>query len=197
MLTLLQAVVLFATTNIDHLVILSMWFARGHGRPGTTRRILAGQYLGFGAIIILTLALAAGINLVLPVEALRWLGLIPLIIGLKAAWQAWKSRGEDEDDDELIQGKLTSVLSVAAVTFANSGDEAAVYLPVFSVSQPWQLAVYVVVFLLLAAVVVFLAKYITSRKAIAEYLEKWESILFPVVLIALGLVILVLACVAG
>ncbi|EPD33099.1 cadmium resistance transporter [Propionimicrobium lymphophilum] len=193
MLTLLQAVVLFATTNIDHLVILSMWFARGHGRPGTTRRILAGQYLGFGAIIILTLALAAGINLVLPVEALRWLGLIPLIIGLKAAWQAWKSRGEDEDDDELIQGKLTSVLSVAAVTFANSGDEAAVYLPVFSVSQPWQLAVYVVVFLLLAAVVVFLAKYITSRKAIAEYLEKWESILFPVVLIALGLLILVLA----
>ncbi|WP_277032307.1 cadmium resistance transporter [Propionimicrobium lymphophilum] len=193
MLTLLQAVVLFATTNIDHLVILSMWFARGHGRPGTTRRILAGQYLGFGAIIILTLALAAGINLVLPVEALRWLGLIPLIIGLKAAWQAWKSRGEDEDDDELIQGKLTSVLSVAAVTFANSGDEAAVYLPVFSVSQPWQLAVYVVVFLLLAAVVVFLAKYLTSRKAIAEYLEKWESILFPVVLIALGLLILVLA----
>lgn len=193
MLTLLQAVVLFATTNIDHLVILSMWFARGHGRPGTTRRILAGQYLGFGAIIILTLALAAGINLVLPVEALRWLGLIPLIIGLKAAWQAWKSRGEDEDDDELIQGKLTSVLFVAAVTFANSGDEAAVYLPVFSVSQPWQLAVYVVVFLLLAAVVVFLAKYITSRKAIAEYLEKWESILFPVVLIALGLLILVLA----
>ena len=193
MLTLLQAVVLFATTNIDHLVILSMWFARGHGRPGTTRRILAGQYLGFGAIIILTLALAAGINLVLPVEALRWLGLIPLIIGLKAAWQAWKSRGEDEDDDELIQGKLTSVLSVAAVTFANSGDEAAVYLPVFSVSQPWQLAVYVVVFLLLAAMVVFLAKYITSRKAIAEYLEKWESILFPVVLIALGLLILVLA----
>ncbi|WP_028821904.1 cadmium resistance transporter [Propionimicrobium lymphophilum] len=193
MLTLLQAVVLFATTNIDHLVILSMWFARGHGRPGTTRRILAGQYLGFGAIIILTLALAAGINLVLPVEALRWLGLIPLIIGLKAAWQAWKSRGEDEDDDELIQGKLTSVLSVAAVTFANSGDEAAVYLPVFSVSQPWQLAVYVVVFLLLAAVVVFLAKYITSRKAIAEYLEKWESILFPVVMIVLGLMILILA----
>ena len=193
MLTLLQAVVLFVTTNIDHLVILSMWFARGHGRPGTTRRILAGQYLGFGAIIILTMALAAGINLVLPVEALRWLGLIPLLIGLKAAWQAWKSRGEDEDDDELIQGKLTSVLSVAAVTFANSGDEAAVYLPVFSVSQPWQLAVYVVVFLLLAAVVVFLAKYITSRKAIAEYLEKWESILFPVVLIALGLLILVLA----
>lgn len=170
-----------------------MWFARGHGRPGTTRRILAGQYLGFGAIIILTLALAAGINLVLPVEALRWLGLIPLIIGLKAAWQAWKSRGEDEDDDELIQGKLTSVLSVAAVTFANSGDEAAVYLPVFSVSQPWQLAVYVVVFLLLAAVVVFLAKYITSRKAIAEYLEKWESILFPVVMIVLGLMILILA----
>ena len=79
------------------------------------------------------------------------------------------------------------------MTFANSGDEAAVYLPVFSVSQPWQLAVYVVVFLLLAAVVVFLAKYITSRKAIAEYLEKWESILFPVVLIALGLLILVLA----
>ncbi|WP_040693695.1 hypothetical protein [Propionimicrobium lymphophilum] len=57
MLTLLQAVVLFATTNIGRLVILSMWFARGHGRPFTTCRTLAGQYVVMIGLRLMTIVL--------------------------------------------------------------------------------------------------------------------------------------------
>lgn len=38
-------------TNIDDIVVLSLFFARGAGRKGTAPAILAGQYLGFLGIL--------------------------------------------------------------------------------------------------------------------------------------------------
>lgn len=46
-------------------------------------------------------------------------------------------------------------------------------------------------FLALVAVLVLAAKFVATRKPIAEVLERWEHILFPLVLIVLGLVILI------
>ncbi|CAM5721489.1 MULTISPECIES: hypothetical protein [Streptomyces] len=42
---------LFAVTNIDDILILSLFFAQGAGRHGSARRIVIGQYLGFSAIL--------------------------------------------------------------------------------------------------------------------------------------------------
>ena len=42
---LLQAIGLFIATNIDDIIVLSLFFARGAGRPGTTAKILAGHTL--------------------------------------------------------------------------------------------------------------------------------------------------------
>ena len=49
--SVLQAIGLFAATNIDDIIVLSLFFARGAGQRGTTARILAGQYLGFAGIL--------------------------------------------------------------------------------------------------------------------------------------------------
>jgi len=38
-----QAIVLFAVTNIDDIVVLSLFFSRGNRAPGSTRRIVTGQ----------------------------------------------------------------------------------------------------------------------------------------------------------
>ncbi|WP_054952644.1 cadmium resistance transporter [Flaviflexus massiliensis] len=189
--SIVQAIGLFIATNIDDIVILSLFFVRGRGQPGTTRRILVGQYLGFLGILGAAVAAAFGAQVLLPEEALPYFGLIPLGLGLWAAWQAWKNRGEDDDDEAQLEGKRVSVWTVAAVTFANGGDNLGVYVPVF-VSVSWgAVLAYCIVFLVLVAVLVFLAKWISSRKPIAEALERWEHILFPAVLIGLGLVILV------
>ena len=42
--SVLQAIGLFIVTNIDDIIVLSLFFARGAGQRGTTARILAGQY---------------------------------------------------------------------------------------------------------------------------------------------------------
>jgi len=186
-----QAIGLFIATNIDDVIILSLFFGRGQGQPGTTRRILLGQYVGFIGILGAAVLATFGAQALLPEQALPYFGLIPLGLGLWAAWQAWRNRGADDDDDAQLEGKRVSVWTVAAVTFANGGDNIGVYVPVF-VSVSWTAVLaYCIVFLLLVAVLVFLAKWITSRKPIAEALERWEDILFPTVLIGLGLITLI------
>ncbi|MDU3274890.1 cadmium resistance transporter [Varibaculum cambriense] len=194
--TLVQALVLFVATNIDHLALLALWFVHGQNRPGTTARICAGQYVGFGVILAVTIVLSAISGLVIPQEYLRFLGLIPLALGVKAAIGEIRERVgsrdfEDEDEDEAqLKGKKVSVGAVALVTMANGGDEVAAYLPVFALSTWWQIALFCAVFLVLAGVLLALARFITGRMGLAEVLERFEAIIFPSVLILLGVLIL-------
>lgn len=188
--TVVQAIGLFVATNIDDVIVLSLFFARGAGQRGTTARILLGQYLGFVGILGAAVLVALGAGAFLPSTAIPYFGLIPLVLGLRAAWQAW--RGDDDDDDDTkVAGNKISVGTVAAVTFANGGDNIGVYVPVFLNVGPTATVAYCVAFLTLVAGLVVIAKYVATRPPIAEVLERWEHILFPAVLIGLGLFILI------
>ncbi|MEK0128337.1 cadmium resistance transporter, partial [Corynebacterium marquesiae] len=57
-------------------------------------------------------------------------------------------------------------------------------------TTPAEVAIYCVVFLILVEPLVWAARFVATRPGIAEALEKWESVLFPVVLILLGIAIL-------
>jgi cadmium resistance protein CadD (predicted permease) len=186
--SVLQAVGLFIATNVDDIIVLSLFFARGAGQRGTTTRIIAGQYLGFAGILGAAVLVSVGAGSFLPQEAIPYFGLIPLALGLWAAWGAWR---DDDDDAAKVAGKNVGVWTVAGVTFANGGDNIGVYVPVFLSVGPAAVVAYCVVFLLLVAVLVMLAKFVATRQPIAEVLERWEHVLFPVVLIGLGIVILV------
>ncbi len=184
----LQAVGLFLVTNIDDIIVLSLFFARGAGQRGTTTKIVVGQYLGFGGILLASLAVTFGAGFFLPDAAIPYFGLIPLLLGGFAAWQVWRN---GDDDEHTMADKPVSALTVAAVTFANGGDNIGVYVPVFLAVGTGALVAYFIVFLALVAVLVLAAKFVATRKPIAEVLERWEHILFPLVLIVLGLVILI------
>jgi cadmium resistance protein CadD (predicted permease) len=188
--TTLQAIGLFMATNIDDIIVLSLFFARGAGQRGTTTRILVGQYLGFAGILGAAVLVTVGAGAFLPSGAIPYFGLIPLALGLWAAWNAW--RGDDDDDDDAkVAGKKIGAWTVAGVTFANGGDNIGVYTPVFLSVDPLAVVAYCIVFLALVAVLVVLAKFVATRPPIAEVLERWEHILFPIVLIGLGIVILI------
>ena len=88
--TTLQAIGLFMATNIDDIIVLSLFFARGAGRRGTTTRILVGQYLGFAGILGAAVLVTIGAGAFLPSETIPYFGLIPLALGLWAAWNAWR-----------------------------------------------------------------------------------------------------------
>jgi cadmium resistance protein CadD (predicted permease) len=185
--SVLQAVGLFIATNIDDIIVLSLFFARGAGQQGTTARITAGQYLGFAGILGAAVLVTLGAGAILPPKVIPYFGLIPLALGL---WAAWEGRRGD-DDDGKVAGKNVGVWTVAGVTFANGGDNIGVYVPVFLSVGPAAVVAYCVVFLVLVMVLAVFAKFVATRQPIAEVLERWEHVLFPTVLIGLGIFILV------
>ncbi|MEU8842012.1 cadmium resistance transporter [Streptomyces roseus] len=186
-----QAAGLFAVTNIDDILILALFFAQGAGHPGATRRIVLGQYLGFVAILAVAVAAAFGATF-LPESAIPYLGLLPLALGLKAAWRAWKDHRDGSEDEEAqaAQGG-PSPLEVAAVTFANGGDNIGVYVPVLATAGVSGMTVYAAVFLVLVTMWCLAGKFFATRPVIAKGLARWGHTLLPLVLITLGLLILI------
>ncbi|GAA3685088.1 cadmium resistance transporter [Nonomuraea antimicrobica] len=187
-----QAAGLFAVTNIDDIVVLALFFAQGAGRRGTAARIVTGQYLGFIAIVAVAAAGAFGATF-LPAPVIPYLGLLPLALGLKAGWQAWKDRrdGGGDDDPSRDRANGPTALEVAAVTFANGGDNIGVYVPVFATAGAGSTSVHVVVFLALVAVWCAAGRYFATRPVVAKALSRWGHVLLPLVLVGIGLLILV------
>jgi cadmium resistance protein CadD (predicted permease) len=171
---------MFAVTNVDDLVLLALFFARGEAV-----RVVVGQYLGFGLLLAVSVAGALGAGL-LPESVLPWLGLVPLSLGLRAAWRVW--RPGPADDDEPSGGP--SVLVVAGVTIANGGDNIGVYVPVFAVAGNTGIAVYAVVFMVLVGVWCVAGRFLATRPVVARALARWGHVVLPVVLIGVGLLIL-------
>ena len=186
-----QTAGIFTVTNIDDLLMLALFFGQVAGRRGGASRVVIGQYLGFVAILAMSLLGALGAAL-LPESVIPYLGLLPLLLGLRGAWQVWRDRGLDGDDDRRTPRDTgPAVLTVAAVTLANGADNIGVYVPVFAAAGTSSLIVYGVVFLALVAIWCVLGRFFATRPVIACALGRWGHILFPLVLIAIGLLILI------
>jgi hypothetical protein len=61
---------------------------------------------------------------------------------------AWRHRKDDQDEREVGARPGVGTATVAAVTFANGGDNIGVYVPVFAVVGPSGMPAYVIVFLI-------------------------------------------------
>jgi cadmium resistance protein CadD (predicted permease) len=185
-----QAVGMFAVTNIDDLLVLALFFGQAAGHQGAVRRVVTGQYLGFGVILAASILGAYGASL-LPSAVLPYLGLAPLALGLRAAWMGWRG-GWDADRPPPVSAPAgLGMWQVATVTVANGGDNIGVYVPVFAAAGATGMAVYTAVFLVGVAVWCAAARYLATRRLIAKALARWGHILLPVLLIGIGLVILI------
>jgi cadmium resistance protein CadD (predicted permease) len=173
-------------------VILSLFFGRGAGHRGAARRVVVGQYLGFTAILVVAGAAALGATF-LPAAAIPYLGLLPLVLGIRAGWRAWTEHRRGAGGDSGAEGGQgpPTTLEVAAVTFANGGDNIGVYVPVFATAGAAGMTVYAVVFLILVGVWCAAGRFFATRPVVARALSRWGHILLPLVLIAIGLLILI------
>ncbi|WP_454850143.1 cadmium resistance transporter [Promicromonospora soli] len=180
---------LFIATNIDDLVVLTVLFAVS-ARASRLRgwQIVAGQYLGFIALVATSFLAALGLAVV-PDEWVGLLGLIPLAIGVLALVRTL--RGQDEDDEDESALKAVGLLGVAGITIANGGDNIAIYTPVFRTMSTSDVWTTIVVFLVMVALWCALARVIGTNERVIEALEKVEHWLVPAVFIGLGVFILI------
>ncbi|GAA2784976.1 cadmium resistance transporter [Mycolicibacterium pallens] len=182
-----KAAAMFAVTNIDDIVVLAVLFGRAARRRPEVLRVIAGHYFGFVGILAVSALGALGASL-LPERAIAYLGILPLLLGVRAAWQAWRP-GDDGPDDG--RDNAVGILGVAAVTFANGGDNIGVYVPVFAVAGIGGMLGSVAIFLVGVALWCVAGIAVTGHPAVATVLSRWGHVIVPVVLIAIGLSILV------
>ena len=174
---ILASLTTFAATNIDDLLVLTLFFAQ----RVPTRKIILGQYLGFGAIVGLSLV-GFWAATSIPGAWFRLLGLLPLAIGLKEL--------SGINTKERQAAKKRDVLSIAAITFVNSADNIGVYVPFFAINR-------VSLDLVLTAYAVFLlplcllGKWLGNHALVLRWVDRYGHYIVPFIFIGLGIYILV------
>ncbi|MBL0744986.1 cadmium resistance transporter [Chryseolinea lacunae] len=171
----------FVVTNIDDLLLLSAYFAQPNVR---VKHIVAGQYIGVAALVMVSL-LGLVLGQLLPTHAVRWLGLVPLLLGVRDFIQLLKKNGEENAGDGAALQQ--TFLKIAMVTFANGGDNIGVYTPLFATLQPELILVYVIVFAVLVAVWCVTGYWLTRHPLVQHVFQKYGKIILPIFLVLLGL----------
>jgi cadmium resistance protein CadD (predicted permease) len=180
---LVAAFVAFAATSVDDLIVVTVLFtaSRTTGRPHAWT-IVAGQYIGFGAIIGASLFLAAGLR-VIPDRWVGLLGFVPIAYGL---WYLWRLRRDEEDSASVV---ASSVTSIALITLANGADNIGVFTPLFR-SMHGGLVVVVAGFQVLVGIWCAVGALLGTRRAVVATLGRIAHLVVPVVFIVVGLLIL-------
>jgi cadmium resistance protein CadD (predicted permease) len=168
----------FAATNIDDALLLTLFFARRI----PTRRIVAGQYAGFSAIVGLSLIGVWG-ALVVPHRWIHLLGALPLAIGIRRLFQAGRT------DTEQPLASTESVASIALLTLSNGMDNISVYVPFFVIARS-KLWMILMVYAALMALWCFFGRWLGERSLILRFVDRWGHWAVPLVFVGLGIYVL-------
>jgi cadmium resistance protein CadD (predicted permease) len=182
---ILAAVVVFAGTNLDDVIVLTVLFlsSRAKGKPRPWQ-IWAGQYVGMGLLVVLSAGAALGFSVV-PDRWVGLLGFVPIALGVRGLVKAARSCS-DEDDAPIAAG----LGSVAAVTIANGADNISVYAPMFRMNGREANIIAILVFAALVAVWCLAASWLGSHPRVIALLERFGHWLVPLVFIAIGAVMI-------
>lgn len=183
--TLLTAAGAFAATNLDALMVLAILFlAHRAADVPKTWKIWAGQYLGLGAIVAVSVLAALGLAAV-PFQWVGLLGLVPVALGVRGLVRI------AQPDTVRGPAATASLASVAAMALANGGDNIAVYVPLFHGMDGQSGLLTVAVFAVLIAVWCTAASWLTMHPKVIEALGRWGHWAVPVLYIAIGATIVV------
>lgn len=198
---ILEGITAFVATNIDDLVILMLFFGQ-ISNSFRYRHIFLGQYLGFTALILLSLPGFLG-GLIIPKAWIGLLGILPIFIGIKSLIDQDEDSEVQTVSEELTSPQSTSKLkstftsfiapqtyTVAAVTIANGGDNIGIYVPLFANNDLSSLLTILIVFYLGVSAWCGVAYLLSRHPLIAPVLSKYSHAIVPFVLITLGIFIL-------
>jgi len=177
------SMVVFVATNIDDIFILLGMLCDPRLR---LRQVIVGQYLGLGALYAVSIA-GSLVSLVLAPAYVGLLGLAPILIGLKQLYDL----GKPDDDVAPESGRSAAgVLSVAAITVANGGDNIGIYTPLFATRSWMEVALIGAAFALMTALWIAAAHWFISHPTLGAPIRKHGPRLVPFVLIGLGVLIM-------
>jgi cadmium resistance protein CadD (predicted permease) len=182
---LLLATLLFVSTNVDDLFVLLAFLS---DTAFSAKSVILGQYLGIASLFAISVGCVIAAQTV-PLRYIGLLGIAPIFFGFTRLLRLMRRK---ENDEESPERKLSTsgALAVALVTIANGGDNLTVCVPAFSVLSRAEIAVFGLVFLILTGVWLAMAYLLTRHPLLGPPVRRAGNLLAPLVLIALGVVIL-------
>jgi cadmium resistance protein CadD (predicted permease) len=179
----------FVATNIDDLFILMLFFSSPNFQKG---QVVIGQYLGIGMLVIIS-TVGSLLALVVPQYLIGLLGVVPISIGIIRLIQLRKSGNPtpQQKTERISRWRQLSMLTVAAVTFSNGADNIGIYTPLFAKYNSASEVIFIcLIFMIMTAIWCFVAYYLVNHPLIANRIRRTGHIIFPFVLIGLGVFIL-------
>jgi cadmium resistance protein CadD (predicted permease) len=188
-------IVLFISTNIDDMFLLSVFFAD----PSFARRsVVIGQFVGISALVLVSF-IAALLAVAVPEGWVALLGLVPLLLGISKlpALQNFTSKETNSAEENQIRDKAhlsehrlhSQIFAVAAVTIANGGDNLGAYIPLFAGTMN-AIPVFISVFAVMTALWCVFGYLLVNNRFAGTVIRRYGHVMLPFVLIALGLYIL-------
>src|SRR5688500_4783152 len=143
---IITSIIAFASTNIDDLFILMLFFGNPRYR---TKDVVTGQYLGVGFLIAVSF-IGSFAGLWVDARFIGLLGLLPVYLGVRALVRyVRKAPGLAP---EKINPTKNTMLSVAGISIANGGDNIGIYVPLFDTLPVPEMLVMMFILLALNAI---------------------------------------------
>lgn len=212
--TIITSIVSFIGTNIDDTFVLAVWFSQVD-TVLRKRDIVWGQFVGFEILVLVSVFAAYGLSF-LPTDKVGWLGVIPIILGVKKWLEYRHHSGKSDDAEEAeIQAEIKQtkkispratalsklinpqMVSVGLVTISNGAGNLTVYIPLFTEYTIFELVVTVIVFTIMTGVWCYLGYKIANLPIIKDKLDHYKSMMIPIIFIAIGIYVLVESGVMG
>jgi cadmium resistance protein CadD (predicted permease) len=205
--TLQLAMAAGLATTFDDNIYLTGFFSEIN-RSFRPQHVVIGELLGFSLLVAISL-LSFLIGQYLPTRWLGWMGLLPILIGVRNLTQHLQRGYGDEADRQAshrlfgtLQGfaprRLTllqllrdrQTYAVSLVTLANGSNNLSIYIPLFASLKPAQVSMVVPVLYGFVILWLTLSYRLTRAPGLALVLNRYAPIFFPFVLIWLGFRIL-------
>ena len=186
---LVVALLLFAATNVDKLVVLVAFLIDDDYRP---IEVLVGHVVGF--VVGMAVAVAVAIAAAEWFQAWTFLlGVVPLGLGVWgiARWSLGREPTDpDTDTLQLLPGSAGRVGVVSVTAVGLNGENLAVYIPFLVGLSRGEIGAVVAVYAVAAALVFGLALVI-ARRTVNRGVPEWvDTLLVPVVLVLVGVYVL-------
>jgi len=173
----------YVATNFDNFLLLVGWML---GRRESAGQILVGYALATIAVLLASwlLGLSAG---VLPLNYVGYLGLVPILLGVKMLVQQIRGRAE------TLVGTIAqdlSFLAVATTLFTNSADTMLVFSPLLADSETGTDHVIILAYIAVATIWFLLAHFLSRHAARLHGISVVAQWFAPLIMIVVGFYIL-------
>jgi cadmium resistance protein CadD (predicted permease) len=199
------AIAVAMATTFDDNIYLTGFFSETN-RTFRPLHVVVGELLGFTVLIGTSFLVSRVLAKTIPLSAIGWLGLMPILIGLANLVELVRPtpprelqpphQGPRTEGFATRQLSLTTVLrehqtyKVSAVTLSNGGNNLSIYIPLMAASSSGGALLTVVVCYLAVITWLSLSFRLTRLPFVAIHLSRHARRLFPFVLMWLGFRIL-------